>query len=455
MNREIYKIVMIFSLIIPIVFLDGCSSTRGKKSQIKVAAAAVKIDVSDTLALAGGITPRYPRGPADGPLRAQVIVITDGKNKICLGSCDVTVLRRSILDEIGHEVEAKYDIPFNNIMFAATHNHSAPIQTDWTDKSADQTVNNAVKKAIIEAIGLANEKLKNTEKSDHYFALGYATIGQNSRVIIDDTTILWVPLSNQYGYNRPTGPYDPQLPVLAFKDEQGSLEAIVFNHSTHNIDNPNNIQSPSFYGTASQEIEKELGGTVVFLPGAFGSTHVFSDPTTERIVRIKEGIKKAYAKTEKKDIHRLVSVKNEFGFKIRTFNEEEQEKLVSDYCSRYLGSKPEPTIKAFANRRHKLSLQSGNIQKTWIQVVLLGEIAFVGVPGELFGELGMEIKRQSPFRYTYIVGIANDYIGYLPTIGAFSLGGYQTWAGPCISEPGTGEAIVNETVRILNGLYQD
>jgi hypothetical protein len=448
------KQLMIFPLIIPLIFLSGCNTDRGGKSQIKAAAAAVKIEVSDTLPLGGGITPRQPGGTSDGPLRVQVIMLTDGISKVCLGSCDVANLRRTILDEIGKEIETRYNIPFDNFMFAATHNHTAPVQ-DWSYKTPiDSILNNAIKKAIMEAVGLANEKLISRGATDFYFALGYATIGQNSRVVIDDSTILWVPLSNEYGYNRPTGPYDPQLPVLAFKDSQGNTEAIVFNHSTHNINNPNNVHSPSFYGTASQEIEKELGGTVVFLPGAFGSTHVFSDPTEERTFRIKEGIEKAYAKSEKRIIQKLVSVKKEFEFEVRTFDEDEEQKTVSNYCNRFF-SDPEDIIQGIKNRRDHVAPFQGKIQKTWIQVILVGDIAFVGVPGELFAELGNEIKRRSPFRYTYVVGIANDYIGYLPDDEAFNLGGYQTWAGRAYSKRGTGEAIVNETVKMLNDLYQE
>jgi hypothetical protein len=87
-------------------------------------------------------------------------------------------------------------------------------------------------------------------------------------------------------------------------------------------------------------------------------------------------------------------------------------------------------------------------------VVLVGDIAFVGVPGGLFAELGNEIKRLSPFRYTYVVGLANDYLGYFPDNEAFNLGGYQTWANAAITEKGTGEVIVNNAINILNELYQ-
>jgi len=152
-------------------------------------------------------------------------------------------------------------------------------------------------------------------------------------------------------------------------------------------------------------------------------------------------------------------VKKEFEFKYRTFNEDEQQKAVSDYCNRWLREctfwhpVPAEFIQEFKNKRDHVAPLQGKVQKTWVQVVLVGDIAFVGVPGGLFAELGNEIKRLSPFRYTYVVGLANDYLGYFPDNEALDLGGYQTWANAAISERGTGEAIVNETVRILNDLY--
>jgi len=454
---------MIFSLIISLALSGGYSTISGQKPHIKAAAAAVVIEGAAALPLGGSLIKPYQTIGSDVPLRAQVIVITDGKTKVCMGSCDISLFNRDFLDEVGREVEAKYDIPFNNIMLGATNNHSAPVQINWSDTTADQTYNIAIKKAIMEAIGQANEKLNNAGEMDCFFALGDATIGQNSRLVMDDSSILWVPTIYKFGYHRPTGPYDPQLPVLAFKDKQGKLETIIFNHSTQNIDSPvDRVISPSFYGKAAQKIEKELGGTAIFLIGAYGSSNVFDDfPNSEREFRVEQGIKKAYAKTEKRDIHRLVSVKKEFEYKCRTFNEDEQQKAVSDYCNRWLREStfwhadPEQIIQSFKKKRDLISPLQGKTQKTWIQVILVGDIAFVGVPGGLFGELGMEIKRMSPFRYTYVVGLANDFIGYLPDDEAFNLGGYQTWAHVAFSERGTGEAIVNEAVRILNDLYQD
>jgi hypothetical protein len=80
-------------------------------------------------------------------------------------------------------------------------------------------------------------------------------------------------------------------------------------------------------------------------------------------------------------------------------------------------------------------------------------VAIVGVPGEFFTALGEEIKRRSPFRYTYVFELANDYIGYIPDRPGFERGGYQVWTGlHSFLEPGTGEQIVAEAVDLLGRL---
>ena len=90
---------------------------------------------------------------------------------------------------------------------------------------------------------------------------------------------------------RPTGPFDPELPVLAFVRPDGRPEAVLFNHSTHTIGTVGGaIRSPSFYGLAAQELEKERGGTFVFFEGASGSTHNIDVSTPEALLRIKNAV---------------------------------------------------------------------------------------------------------------------------------------------------------------------
>ena len=70
--------------------------------------------------------------------------------------------------------------------------------------------------------------------------------------------------------------------------------------------------------------------------------------------------------------------------------------------------------------------------------------------------LGQDIKRRSPFRYTYVAELANDWIGYLPDRKGHELGGYQTWTGlHSFAEPGTGERIADVAVGLLEKLAKE
>ena len=54
----------------------------------------------------------------------------------------------------------------------------------------------------------------------------------------------------------------------------------------------------------------------------------------------------------------------------------------------------------------------------------LGDSALLTFPGELYTEIGQHIKAHSPFQRTFIIGLANGYVGYVPTRKAIGEGGY-------------------------------
>ena len=60
-----------------------------------------------------------------------------------------------------------------------------------------------------------------------------------------------------------------------------------------------------------------------------------------------------------------------------------------------------------------------------VQVLSIGDVAFVGVPGELVNELGLEIKWHSPFKRRFIAYCATDYMGYISTLNQVAAGGYE------------------------------
>jgi hypothetical protein len=86
-----------------------------------------------------------------------------------------------------------------------------------------------------------------------------------------------------------------------------------------------------------------------------------------------------------------------------------------------------------------------------VQVIALGDdIAWVGLPGEIFVELGTAIKKASPFRHTIVVELANGSISYVPNRKAFGEGAYEVISARCA--PGCGEILADTAIRLLASL---
>jgi neutral ceramidase len=86
-----------------------------------------------------------------------------------------------------------------------------------------------------------------------------------------------------------------------------------------------------------------------------------------------------------------------------------------------------------------------------VQVFRLSrDVAVVGLPGEVFVDLGLKIKRASPFGTTLVIELCQDAPGYIPTKKAFAEGSYETVNSRVA--PGGGEMMVEAAVRLLKEL---
>jgi hypothetical protein len=77
----------------------------------------------------------------------------------------------------------------------------------------------------------------------------------------------------------------------------------------------------------------------------------------------------------------------------------------------------------------------------------------VSLPGEIFVELGLAIKQDSPFPHTIIAELANGSIGYIPSRRAYAQGNYEVVSARCAE--GSGERLVDAALRLLKGLHAE
>ncbi len=78
------------------------------------------------------------------------------------------------------------------------------------------------------------------------------------------------------------------------------------------------------------------------------------------------------------------------------------------------------------------------------------DVAIVALPGEVFVELGMAIKKASPFATTLVIELANNSPAYIPTREAFFDGDYEVVNSRV--KPGGGEKLVDTALRLLREL---
>lgn len=433
------------ALAVVTLFVPGASAQA-----LKVGSAAVEFKADDTMVIGGGILPGKARGQ-EGMLRAAAVVVEDARGEqVALIACDVLMLNRDVCDAAARIIAERTGIPFDHVLINATHTHHAPTTATIHGYNRDDTFTQQVGEKIVEATVAASKALA---PSTFWFRRGEeSSVGRNSRQLLKDGLIYWV--GPRDDIVRPTGPFDPELAVLAFRRHDKRSIAVLFNHSTHTIGTLGGaVRSPSFYGLAAQDLEAAQGGTFVFFSGASGSTHNLDVRPAEAKLRIENAVADALAVAVRRDVAKVQGKRRELTVKVRRFNDARDDAAVVAYCTKYISPdrSAQATIDVFRAMRKVLAPIQGQERKTWIQAIVIGDVALVGVPGEFFTVLGQEIKRRSPYRDTFVFQLANDYVGYIPDRASFDRGGYQVWTGlHSFLERGTGEAIVDAAADLLD-----
>jgi hypothetical protein len=91
--------------------------------------------------------------------------------------------------------------------------------------------------------------------------------------------------------------------------------------------------------------------------------------------------------------------------------------------------------------------RDGRPREVEVQVIALGGIAWAGLPGEIFTELGMWIKQSSPFPHTIVHALSSEWIRYVPNRKGYAEGGYEAINTRCA--PGAGEMLAEAAIRLL------
>ncbi len=90
--------------------------------------------------------------------------------------------------------------------------------------------------------------------------------------------------------------------------------------------------------------------------------------------------------------------------------------------------------KIYAREREFVALERSKrpIIPCEVQALRVSDLGIVTNGAEFFCQLGLDIKAASPFKRTWVVSLANEWIGYVVTPSAYYAGGYEprtAWKG--------------------------
>lgn len=441
------------------VAAEDSRSVKNAITTVRAASASVKLTDDNMTELHA--QEKVFSQPWEGEFRANSLVL-DAQQRICLVSLDSLNPPLTMTRSAAQRIAAATGIPEDNILICATHTHRGPPMSSAFGQPSAEYVRRLEEGSVLAAVKAlaAMNGAKSAAPCTVLFGQSQeATVGRNSRLLLKDGCIGWD------GYEeddvvRPTGPYDPDLHVLALRRADGKYAGLAFNHSVHNIGHiRKDCLSPCFYGLTALEIERRHEATTLFLPGAFGSTHNITYnnsgvPAEECVHRVAASIGEAVGRLQPALPGPVQVLNREFTYQVRRFDEAQQALAVKTYLEKYAPQRVPGQVDWFRGMREEMRPHQGEAGQTRLQIIRLGDLVFVGIPGEMFARLGLELRRRSPFRHTCIIGLANDNIGYIPDRQAYADGGYQTWVGwHSKLEAGTGEAMVEQAVAMLDELY--
>ncbi len=477
---NIFKISGIFSLILSTFIFTSCFSVKNhgsKYSELFEMGVGV-VDITPSVGYA------HYSGTSTGvatSLNAKAIVFKQGENHGAILVCDIASVQRSLSRIVREKASEKTGIPFQNISVSATHTHTGPSfsihsyaekydEGTLTEKEMDSYVSFLVE-GMTEAIVVAD---RNRSVVEMWSGIGEAEgFAFNRRYLMTDGKVRSNPGRQNPKTLMPVGPTDPDVQFVLFRNSgQTNYKAVFSTYACHTA----TIGGTEFHADypyfLETELKKHFGDQLfsIFGLGTSGDINTTNveiprrqrgNVTLELGSQLAEAIIEESVSSEKLNPSFKVVSKIVY-MPLQDYTDEEYEWAIGkDSKSLFeertaLENRRKRKIRSLAMLRGREAVQPSVSGDPWrlpveIHVFRLdSQNAIVTMPGEIFAELGLNLKARSPFNNTMIVTLSNASIVYVPTSQAFLEGDYEAINSRLA--PGSGEQMVDEVLDILRSL---
>jgi len=230
------------------------------------------------------------------------------------------------------------------------------------------------------------------------------------------------------------------------------------------------VISADYFGVFAERIEQLLGADRLEPPfvgimsnGASGDINNINwpkkperrPPPYEKMRQVADlvakAVYKAHRRTKFHDWAQLGAAQTELTLAVRKPTAE-QLAYARKILSRPTDAKPYHKREETYARRTLQMGESPDEVSVLLQTFRIGDLGVCAIPFEVFVEIGLELKKKSPFDQTFTISHANGTYGYLPTVKQHKLGGYETWLGTNRVEIQAAPKIVRSLLEMLDRL---
>ena len=460
-------------------------------SELLVGAATTSITPARPVALAGQFHTRISR-QVESPLIAAAVALEsrDGEkvlDQALMIGCDLVAVRAGIQEQLRQRLAPRLpQLDMRKIFLSATHTHTGPVtlhDAEWYEipKEGVTQPGEYVEFLLEQLERLALKAWEARKPGGVSWTLGQAVVGHNRRAAYADGTARMYGPTNVPHFRGLEGYEDHAVEMLFFWNGERQLQALAINLActAQEVEHRTAVNA-DFWHDVRERLRKEFSPELCVLgwisSAGDQSPHLLWQKKAEERMRALRGLT-ATQEIARRIANAVLDTRDIAGRDIRAelpLRHEVQELKLprrkisqSEYASAQaayekFAKQPNPTaVERLHMNREKRVIdgyeQAGQTlpYATELHVIRLGDVAIATNPFELFLDYGVQIKARSPAMQTFVIQLACDSGGYLPTQKAVAGGGYGATPHSNTVGPEGGQLLVDRTVEAINALWKE
>jgi len=358
-------------------------------------------------------------------LYARAVVLKQEETVAAFVTVDTCVIPPEMHGIVTDRIQEYTGIRPEAVCISSNHTHRGAPVSDSPEVNcfADAAYKDVFFRLVADAVILAYKRLDESEVTVTFGKAEVPGIAFNRNGILEDGSYV-THVRGREDLKAILGGNDETLSYLLFEKEGKPIGAIS-NFACHQ-DCTAGIYKRGYTGDYASILAKELKKyygndfVSVFLLGTCGdinnSNHDISVTPPENKyqvngIRLAEALKKTACDAE--PVTGSVSVIKEILRVPRRIAVGEE---VAALIQKYGKGKSSMRLRNFL---HYQASNEAEYTDLYIQGIRIGDVLILALPGEIYVNIGLEIKKRSPFAKTIVAENCNSYCGYIPTKEAF------------------------------------